>query len=96
MARAGQGADHGRTPERRRGVQPMDVDALAQDDAGAQEADAGHDLGGDARRITLANKAGEHDEARRAQRHEGIGAQAGHLLVPLPLETDRGAQHQGE
>ncbi len=49
--RARQGPDHGRTPQRRRGVEAVHVDALAQDDARAQEADAGHDLGGDAGRI---------------------------------------------
>ena len=72
----------------------MHVDAFAQDDAGAEEADAAHHLGGDARRIALADQAGEHDEARRAQRDQGVGPQPRHLLVPLALEADRTAEQQ--
>src|SRR5258708_6168712 len=48
------------------------------------------------RRMTPAPKAGEQEEARRAQRHQRVGAQARHLLVPLPLEADGATEQQGE
>ena len=93
---AGEGADHRRAPQRRRRIEAVNVDAFAQDDAGAQEADTGHDLGGDARRIALVDQPGQDHEAAGAQRHQGIGAQPGHLLVPLPLDADGGAQQDGD
>ena len=74
----------------------MHVDAFAQDDTCAQEADACHHLGGDTRRISRTDEPGEHDKASRAQGHQRVGAQARHLLVPLPLETDNATEQQGE
>ena len=53
-------ADRGHRPERRGGRQPADREALADDRAGAEEADAGDDLRGDARRVE--------DDARRRSR----------------------------
>ena len=46
--RAAHGADRSRTPQGRGGIQATHVEALLEDDAGTEEADPGHDLGGDA------------------------------------------------
>ena len=45
-------------------------------------------------RVALADQAGKDHETAGAQGHQGIGAQARHLLMPLPLEADRRAQQQ--
>jgi hypothetical protein len=63
------------------------VGALPQDHTGAQKSDAGHDLCGDPRGVSFTHHGGEHHKTARAERNQGIGAQARHLLVPLPLET---------
>jgi hypothetical protein len=75
----------------------VDVDTLAQDDAGAEKADAGNDLSGDAGPTILTRLHRREDhEPRRAQRHAGVGAQPGHLLMPLSLEPDRRSQQRSK
>ena len=51
---AGAGADRGRAPQRRRGVEAPDIAALLHDHAGAEEADAGDDIGDDLGRAGIA------------------------------------------
>ena len=72
----------------------MDIDALAQDHAGAQEADAAHHLARDPCRVALANQSRENDEPGGPECDQRVGTQAGHLLVPLPLEADDATQQQ--
>ena len=43
--------DRGHDPEPGRGREPADGESLADDRARAEEADAGHDLGRDSRRV---------------------------------------------
>src|SRR6202022_2648542 len=66
MATPGEHPDRGGAPEGRRGVEAADVDALMQDDAGAEKADAGDDLRGDAAEpIAGRLQPGKGDEACR-------------------------------
>ena len=50
---AGQQADRGRAPEGRRGVEAAHIEALLEDHASPEKADAGHDLGRDPRRAVM-------------------------------------------
>ena len=75
------------------------MDAVAQDDPGAEEPDAGHDVGGDPGGVDAAG-AGEQDgeqlEQRGAEGDQGVGAQPGGTLPPLPFQPDRRPQGQGD
>src|SRR5215469_2400861 len=74
-------------------VEAGHVDALAQDDAGAEKADARDDLRGDpCRTIVARDHHREHDKPGRAGSDEGVCPQSGHPLAPLPLEADEAAK----
>lgn len=95
LARAGEGSDHRRTPERCRGIEASHIDAFSQDYARTEESDAGDDLGGDLRLAAVARyRCGEHNKAGGANRDERIGAESSHELPPLPLEADDGADDE--
>src|SRR5439155_1107224 len=96
-----------RDPERRRGRQPAHGYPLADDRAGAEEADAGHDLRGDPRGIgandlvtareKLAEAVGrDNREESRAEADEQVGAQARFAVAQFALEADRTAERGGE
>jgi hypothetical protein len=77
-----------------------------KDCSGAEEANAGHDLRGDARRVAIGasvgSKANPRDidrqlcEQRRANADEDIRTQPGRLAGELALDTDRAAKQRGE
>lgn len=97
LVRADAGADRGGTPQRRGRVQAADVHPLLHDRAGAEEADAGHDIGGhlgDAGRIAEAT--GQVNEGRGAEANQRVRAQAGRTLAPLPLHPDQRTEQDGE
>ena len=96
-AAAGERADGGRAPQRRRRVEPTDVGPVLQDHAGAEKADAGDDVGDDARRAVGAEQAKtEVRERGRSERDEHVGPQARRPLPPLALEPDERAEHERE
>ena len=69
--------------------------ALFHDDAGAEEADAGHDVGRYLRRAGISIQVhAERDERGGADGDQHIGAQAGAALSPLPLRADQRRQHE--
>jgi hypothetical protein len=77
-----------------------------EDRAGAKEADAGNDLRGDARRVTIGTSIGretdlrdvnrEMREERGADADENVRTKAGRLPGDLALEADRAAEERGE
>ena len=100
VAGAGRHADRRRDPERRGGRQAADGDALADDRAGAEEADARDDLRRDARRVGAHDGAaarqelveavrGDDREQRRAETDEQVRPEPGLALAQLALEADR-------
>ena len=92
---AGARADRGRRPQRRRGVEAAHVHALLHDDAGAEETDAGDDIGDHPHRAFGAGQMHrEIDEGGRADRDQYIGAQTGGALPVLPLGADQRAEHE--
>ena len=93
---ASAGADGGRAPQRRRGVEAPDIAALFHNDAGAEETDAGDHVGDDLRGagVTVETHA-DVDEGRGADRHQHMGAQAAAALPKLPFRPDQGAEHKG-
>ena len=76
-----------------------------QDDARAEETDAGDDLGCHTRGVVAGNSidqdvgeavlGNEHHEAR-CQAHDGLGANTGALSPDLPFEADGGRQDESE
>ena len=99
--------DRRRDPQRRRRRQPADGEALADDRSGTDEADAGDDLRGDARRIgaddlvaavqELAEAVrGDDREERRAETDEHVRSQSGFPVAQLALEPDRTAERGGD
>ena len=93
---AGTGADRGRSPQRRRGVEPTDIHAFFHDDACPEEADAGDDIGDHPHAAVSAGKMhGEVDKSGSPDRNQHIGAQAGGALAILPLGADQRAQYEG-
>ena len=79
-------------------VRPRTVPAMLEDRARPDEADAGHDLRGDARRIGAdpdEGVAADDGEDRRAQRDERVGAEAGRLALQLALEADDAPRARG-
>jgi len=75
------------------------VDAVAQDDPGAEEPDAGHDVGGDPGRVDAmlaGQQDGEQLEHSGAEGDQGVGAQPGGALPPLPFQPDHRPQDQGD
>ena len=100
---ARENADGGGDPDRRGGSEAAHVEAFLDDDAGAQEADAGHDALGHARRIEarLARGAhpvvfvhGDQHEQARGQAHQHVGAQARGPPVERALVADEGARRE--
>ena len=97
IAGAGERADGGAAPERRGGGHALDIHALAQDDAAAQEADAADDVRGDARwAVGVAEQVRQRDKQSRAHRDEGGSAQTCRVLAKLPLQADHRAQDKGD
>ena len=105
-ARAARHADSRCQPNNSGRRETANAIASHEDQAAADEADAGHDLRGDTRAIeddALAQHVAkpilgnEHDERRR-EPDERIGPQARALLAYLALKADEGGQHerQGE
>ena len=93
IARSGEDADRRGAPQRGRGIEPAHAHAFAEDQAGAEKADARYDLRGDTGRARLLRHDGlKHDEARRAQGHQRVRAQAGKAVAPLTLEADERAE----
>src|SRR6202042_1127280 len=77
---AGQHADRGGAPDGGGGVDAADVDAVAQDDPGAEEPDAGHDVGGDPGRVDPmlpGQQDGEQLEQGGAESDQSVRAQSG-------------------
>jgi hypothetical protein len=68
------------------------------DHAGADEADAADDRGGDLSRVVIvrSERVGHHRERRGAEGHQGHRLEAGVLLAPLALDSDDGAEREGE
>src|SRR5580700_4934276 len=89
--------DSRRTPQRCGGVESRNVQAVTQDDPGAQEADARDNLPGDSITVVrTCGKRGQHDKHRGPCRDESVRAQSGHALPPLPFGADEGSQNQGQ
>lgn len=105
QAHADRHADGGDDPKGRGRGQPDDGRAILfeQDRARAQEADAGHDLSGDARRIDGLKGREQIDGADRHER-EQARAQADHdvrpepcrLAVEFPFHPDQGRKYRGQ
>lgn len=92
----GAGADTRGAPERRGRVQAADIHPFLHDHAGAKEADAGDDIGDDARGLDHARDArGQVDEGGRADRDQHAGPEAGGALPVLPLRADQRAEDEG-
>ena len=96
-------ADRGHEPQRRRRRQAADREALADDRAGADEADAGDDLRRDARRIerdaarlrkreVAPGVRGDEREQRRSHGDEHVRAEARFPLAQLALDADDAAE----
>jgi hypothetical protein len=76
-------------------VEAANVDAFAQDHAGAKKPDAGHNLSGYLGWAVVARHRGrEHDETGGTDRYERVGSKAGHSLPPLPFEANDSADKQ--
>ena len=88
-AAASEGPDHGGAPERRRRVEAVDVDALAQDHSTAQKPDTGHHIRGDSGGAGVLGGGGVQHEQGRARGDQRIGPQASPTCPPLPLESDQ-------
>jgi len=70
--------------------------AFLHDHAGAQEADARHDIADHAHRaIARAHAQAQVDKGGRADADQHNGAQSGGALPPLALEADQPAQDKG-
>jgi hypothetical protein len=71
---------------------------VPDDGAAAQEPDPGDDLGGQAARVGRpAEPVGRHQgEQAGPDGQEHVGAQAGGLVVQLPLGADGAAEHGGK
>jgi hypothetical protein len=91
---------HGRDdPDGGCGREAPDVGAVPEDGAGAEEADPGDDLRGDARRVCAACEErleAHRSEQARANAHQGHGADAGRVAVVLALSPDRDGEDQGD
>jgi hypothetical protein len=82
-----------------------DAEALLEDGAGTEEADAGDDLRGDPGgidsypRVSLGQVESEGADEREqgsAQRHEDVRSQSGGLIGQLALEAERAPERRGE
>ena len=71
---AGDEADRRRAPERRGRIEASHIEALLEDDAGAEKAKAGDDLGRHARRaVFIRNDPGIGDKDRSAECDQRVG-----------------------
>src|SRR5581483_10688068 len=107
VAGAGRHPDRGDDPERAGGRQAAHGQPLAQDRAGAEEADPGHDLRGDPRRIGADDVRAARQEVvetvRRDDREEGgaerdeqVRTDAGLAIADLALDPDGRAERRGD
>jgi hypothetical protein len=94
---ASEQADRGRAPEGRGCIEAAHIEALLEDDARAEKADAGHDLrrnpGG---AVRIRDRAAIGDENRRPERDQRVCPQARKMLAPLAFEADRRAKTGGD
>jgi hypothetical protein len=75
---------------------PRTLGAFLHDDAGAQKADARHDIGNHPdRAVARAHAQAQIDKGGGAHRHQHIGPQARGALPPLALKADQPAQDKG-
>src|SRR5262249_44523125 len=94
-AEAGERADGGAAPHRGGGVEAADRRALVEDHAGAEKADAGHDLAGDTRRAgSIAGERAGDDEGRRTERDQRARVQSRRMLAQRALEADQRAEQE--
>ena len=78
------------------GIQAADVQPIAEDHASTEETDARGNLGGNPHRTRFMVTHGcDQAEHGSADRHEHVGAQARHLVAPLPLDANDRANYQG-
>jgi len=98
-------ADRRGFPDGGGGREASDRAVSGQDDAGSEEADAGDDLGGDARGVVAGDAVHQDvgeavlgDQHHEARRHadDGLGADARALASDLSFEADGGRQDEGE
>ena len=103
--RAIEDAERGRHPDRGRGGQATHRQALPEDHAGAEKANAGHDPLGDARRIGadhLGRRANQplpligrqQHQQRRGDAHQRMGPKARRAAVVGPFQPDQAAGDQ--
>ena len=103
VARAGGHPDRGDDPERRRGRQAANGDPADDDRAGAEEADPGHDLRRDPRRVeddarggrerpVRPGVGGDEREDAGAERDDQVRPEARLVVAQLALEPDRAAE----
>lgn len=93
-------ADAGTGPEGGGGVDAADGAAFAHDDASAEEADAGDDVGDDVEGAGIAavefvEADGNIDEEGGADTDEDVGAKAGGALADLAFVADEAAEEEG-
>lgn len=94
---AGQGADSRRTPKGCGGIQTRDLRALFEDDARAEKADAGDDIGSDLGRARLPiNSHPQGDERGGAHGDKHVGPQARAPLPPLAFRADERREDEGD
>jgi hypothetical protein len=87
IAGAGQDADRGGAPQRRRSIEAANIQAVAEDNACPQKANAREYLRGDPGRARLSREERREDnEARGPERHQRVRAQTGQPIAPLALE----------
>ena len=98
-------ADRRGFPDGGGGREASDRAVSGQDDAGSEEADAGDDLGGDARGIVAGDAVhqdvgetvlGDQHHEARGHADDGLGADARALASDLSFEADGGRQDEGE
>src|SRR4029077_21286037 len=86
-------------PDGGRGREAPDVGAMAEDRAGAQEADSRDYLRGDARRVRAAREKrleAHRGEQAGADADQGHGADSGGVTVVFALTADRDGEDQGD
>ncbi len=95
------GADSSDAPEGGGGVDAADIARLAHDDAGAEKADAGDDIGHHMDHVVVAavqviDTLGQTDEQGGPHGDQHVGAKTRGTLAVLALQPDQTAEHKGE
>ncbi|VXA82499.1 hypothetical protein AERO8C_140039 [Aeromonas veronii] len=95
------GADRRHTPQGGGGVDAADVAGFTHDDAGAEKADAGDDIGHHMDHVVVAavqviDALGQTDEQGGPYCDQHVGAKARGTLAVLALQPDQTAKHKGE